>query len=194
MDPRGIEPRPEACHAPVIPFYYGPSHNNPMLPATHSIYIAAPASIVYSLFNALVVQRIEPTRPKGKIEVQFFSRAQNKNNSAKGRSVFVCAGGWRCGKDKKSPALCTKDSDAFVVVRRVRDESTAGELIHRGTFLFLGEWYGNESCFSSLNQEAGGRSLFSRTREIWRQMLHHWTAPGNFIFRDVVFPRQYNPV
>jgi hypothetical protein len=156
-----------------------------LVPATHSIYIAAHASIVYSVCKALVVQRIEPTRPKGKIEVQFFSRAQNKNNSAKERPVFVFAGDY--WEDKKKTALCTKDSDAFVVVRRLRDESTAGELIHRSTVLFLGEWYGNESCFPSLNQEAGGRSLFSRTREIWRQLLHRWSAPGNFIFRDVVF-------
>ena len=48
------------------------------LSATHSIYIAPPSSIGYSVCKALVVQRIEQIRPKDKIEVQFFARAQHE--------------------------------------------------------------------------------------------------------------------
>ena len=76
MDPPGIEPGLEACHAPVMPFYYGPLCNNLITPATHSIYIAAPASIIYSLFEAPVAQWIEHCTPNAAIEVRFLSRAQ----------------------------------------------------------------------------------------------------------------------
>jgi hypothetical protein len=41
------------------------------LPDIHSIYIAAHASIVYSFFNALVVQWIEQIRPKDTMRVRF---------------------------------------------------------------------------------------------------------------------------
>ena len=61
------------------------------LSATHSIYIAPPSSIGYSVCKALVVQRIEQIRPKDKIEVQFFARAQLRARF-KGRWSMTRAG------------------------------------------------------------------------------------------------------
>ena len=51
-----------------------PKRHGPAL-ATHSIRIAPPASIIYSVREAPVVQWTEPARPKGKMGVRFFPGA-----------------------------------------------------------------------------------------------------------------------
>ena len=77
VDLERIELSPPRCHRGILPLNYRPLITI-NAPATHSIYIAAPASIGYSFFKALVVQWIEQIRPKDKMRVRFSPRAQTK--------------------------------------------------------------------------------------------------------------------
>ena len=74
------------------------------LPATHSIYIAGIASIIYSLFNALVVQWIERLTPNELIEVRFLSGAPLKSRRVSATIEWhVCkAVRWLSGRRRRT--------------------------------------------------------------------------------------------
>ncbi len=74
--------------------------------ATHSIYIAPLASIIYSVLEAPVVQWIEPARPKGKMGVRFFPGAQRSETRPRGLMLIFL----KAGKSRPDWGLFSKSS------------------------------------------------------------------------------------